>query len=116
MLFADDTNLFISGKNINHLEQTTNTESDSIILWLEANKLSLNIKKTKFMLFPGFKKIKPSTNLKIEGESISETVKSKFLGVIIDNKLSWKDHIAYILGKIARGIGIILKARKYLLK
>ena len=116
VLFADDTNLFISGKNINHLEQTINTELDNIILWLKANKLSLNNKKTLFMLFSGFKKTKPSIKFKIEGESISETVKSKFLGVIIDNKLSWKDHIAYISGKIARRIGIILKARKYLLK
>ena len=100
MLFADDTNLFISGKNIDHLEQTINTELDNIILWLKADKLSLNIKKTQFMLFSGFKKTKPSINLKIEGESISETVKSKFLGVIIDNKLSWKDHIAYIQEKL----------------
>ena len=68
------------------------------------------------MLFSGFKKTKPSIDLRIEGESISETVKSKFLVVIINNKLSWKDHIAYISGKIARRIGIILKARKYLLK
>ena len=98
--FADDTNLFISGKNINHLEQIINTELDNIILWLKANKLSLNIKKTQFVLFSGFKKTKPSINLNIEGESISETVKSKFLGVTIDNKLSWKDHIAYISGKL----------------
>ena len=116
VLFADDTNLFISGKNINHLEQTINTELDNIILWLKTNKLSLNIKKTQLMLFSGFKKTKPSIDPKMEGESISETVKSKFLGVILDNKLSWKDHIAYISGKTARGIGIILKARKYLLK
>ena len=68
------------------------------------------------MVLSGFKKTKPSFNLKIQGESITETVKSKFLGVIIDNKLSWKYHIAYISGKIARGIGMILKARKYLLK
>ena len=116
VLFADDTNLFISGKNINYLEQTINTELDSRTLWLKANKLSLNITKTQFMMFSGFKNTKPSIDLKTEGESISETVKSKFLGVIIDNKLFWKDHIAYISGKIARGIGIILKARKNLLK
>ena len=116
VLFADDTNLFFSGKNIDYLEQTINTELDRITLWLKANKLSLNIKKTQFMMFSGFKKNKPSIKLNIEGEPISETIKSKFLGVIIDNKLSWKDHIAYISGKIARGIGIILKARKYLLK
>ena len=111
MLFADDTNLFISGKNINHLEQTINTKLDNIILWLKANKLSLNIKKNQFMLFSGFKKTKPSINLKIRRVHFL-----KFLGVVMDNKLSWKDHIAYISGKIARGIGIILKARKYLLK
>ena len=58
VLFADNTNLFISGKNINHLEQTTNTELDNMILWLRANKLSLNIKKTHFMPLSGFKKTK----------------------------------------------------------
>ena len=41
--------------------------------------MSLNITKTQFMLFSGFKNTKPSINLKIEGESISETVKSKFI-------------------------------------
>ena len=59
MLFADDTNGFISGENIYHLEQTVNTELDSITLRLKTNKLSLNIKKTQFMLFWGFKKTKP---------------------------------------------------------
>ena len=51
VLFADDTNLFFSGKNIDYLEQTINTELDRITLWLKANKLSLNIKKTQFMIF-----------------------------------------------------------------
>ena len=95
-LFVDDTNLFFSDKNIEYLEQTINTELDRITLWLKANKLSLNIKKNTIYDY--------------------ETIKSKFLGVIIDNKLSWKDHITYISRKIARGFSIILKARKYLLK
>ena len=43
-------------------------------------------------------------------------MKTKFLGVIIDNKVNWKDHINYIAGKISRGIGMIIKARKYLQK
>ena len=38
--------------------------------------------------------------------------KTKFLGVVINHKLNWKDHISYISGKIARGLGIIIKARK----
>ena len=56
------------------------------------------------MIFSGFKKNKPSIKLNIEGEPISDTIKSNFLGVIIDYKLSWKNHIAYISGKIARGL------------
>ena len=54
--------------------------------------------------------------LLIDGEVIDEVQKKKFLGIIIDNKLSWKYHIDYIFGKIARGIGMIIKAREYLNK
>ena len=53
-------------------------------------------------------------NLKIDGEEISEESKTKFLGVIIDNKLQWQHHIAYISSKISKGIGITIKARKFL--
>ena len=52
--------------------------------------------------------------MKIDGELLSEVSKTKFLGVIIDNKLSWNDHVSYISGKIARGIGILIKARAVL--
>lgn len=66
---------------------------------------------TKKRTSPG---VLPKLSLFIDGQPISETNKSKFLGVIIDNKLSWKDHITYLAGKIARGIGVIIKARQYL--
>ena len=49
----------------------------------------------------------------IDGEVINEVYKTKLLGVIIDNKLNWKDHISYMCGKIARGIGMIIKAMNY---
>ena len=55
-------------------------------------------------------------NINIDGEIINETSKTNFLGVIIDNKLSWKARILYIWGKLERGTGVILKARKYLMK
>ena len=50
--------------------------------------------------------------LQIEGKRIMEVHETKFLGVIIDDKLSWKPHIIYIRTKVAKGIGVILKARK----
>ena len=71
--------------------KTLNEELKDISSWLKANTLSLNIKKTHFMIF--FSKNKTQPNVYINVESISENSKTKFLGVIIDNKLCWKDHI-----------------------
>ena len=116
ILLADDNNSFVSGRDSDMIMKTLNEELKEIFLWLKANKLSLNIKKTHFMIFSSKNKAHPNMSVNIDGKAISETSKTKFLGVIIDNRLCWKDHILYISGKIARGIGVILKARKYLMK
>ena len=51
ILFADDNNVFLSGKNIDQMTNIMNDELDSIFIWLNYNKLSLNVKKTQFMVF-----------------------------------------------------------------
>ena len=84
ILFADDSNLFISGNDADLIMKTLNTELKEISLWLKANKLSLNIKKTHFMIFSSKNKPHPDMNINIDGEIINETSKTKFLGVIID--------------------------------
>ena len=119
LLFADDTNLFINGKDIVKLEKEINEELENISVWLKINKLSLNIKKTKYMIFTRKKLTQdtmPKLSLFIDKQRITETESIKFLGIILDNKLNWKEHIAYLAGKVARGIGIIIKARQYLKK
>ena len=68
------------------------------------------------MIFHRKRNLTPSVNLKIDNEVLPEVKKTKFLGVIIDNKLTWKEHITYICCKIRRGIGILLKARNVLYK
>ena len=113
ILFADDTNLFFSGKNINDLIQTVNTELEKIVMWLNVNKLSLNVKKTYYIIFSTKKKyVESSEGLCINGENIIQVDSTKFLGVMQDSKLSWSDHIFYIKGKISKGLGILSKARK----
>ena len=116
ILFADDTNLFCSGSDVKMLENNINNELSQISLWLKVNKLSLNIKKNHYMVFTKRKTPKFELKLQIDGEDIKEVHKTKFLGVIIDNKLTWKENISYICGKISRGIGMIIKARHYLNK
>ena len=54
--------------------------------------------------------------LLIDGQAINEVQKTKFLGIVIDNQLTWKWHINYIAGKIARGIGLLIKAKQFLNK
>ena len=109
-LFADDTNLFINGKNLQILCSDLNDELDNISTWLKVNKLSLNIKKTHFIVFTSKKNKVGPLSIKIDGQQIEEVSCTKFLGVYIDSKLNWKKHIEYISGKVSKGIGIILKA------
>ena len=116
IFFADDSNLFMHGKDIKKIENDLNNTLAKISEWLKVNKLSLNVKKTHFMIFHRKRNLTPSVNLKIDNEVLSEVKKTKFLGVIIDNKLTWKEHITYICCKIRRGIGILLKARNVLYK
>ncbi len=115
ILFADDTNMFLSGKNIDVLIHSLNTELVKIVKWLQVNKLSLNVKKTHYLIFHAGKSCgNYNANVVINGEVIQRTQTTKFLGVVLDDKLKWTNHCQYIKGKIARGLGILVKARKVL--
>ena len=91
------------------MEQNINLELENISTWLRVNKLSLNIGKTHHTIFNKQKRRFVHLELKIENQDIEHTCKTKFLGVIIDQKLTWKPHMALMSGKIARGIGMIIK-------
>ena len=113
VLFADDSNAFLSGSDVNYLVSTMNIELRKVIEWLNTNKLSLNIDKSHFMLFNRRKKVTLDP-ICINGTALQRVYDTKFLGIIIDSQLTWKHHLTYIKGKIARGIGILNKARKVL--
>ena len=107
MLYADDTNFFISGKNIDNLIQTVNCEIEKVFDWLSVNKLSLNIQKTHYMIFHSRKNIKLNSDVLIINEIINKVECTKFLGVLIDSKLTWCNDISYLKRKISKGIGIL---------
>lgn len=111
IMFADDTTLFISDEDIETLTVSFNRELDSLNDWFTANKLSLNLSKTHYLLFSLNPQIRSrNIDLKINNTPIEKAAHTKFLGVQIDDKLSWSKHIDYICGKIRRSIGIIKKA------
>lgn len=113
ILFADDTNMFITGNNIDVMIQTMNEVLEKLMLWLNTNKLSLNVKKTHYVIFtPGRSSVTPKETLKINNITIDREETTTFLGVKLDSKLSWIHHIQGIKTKIAKNIGILCKARK----
>ena len=106
--FADDTTMFTTGINLPNLYEKANTDLQHIYEWLCANRLSLNVNKTKYMIFGGGNNL-DNNNLKLQInniniEHVSEKKQSKsikFLGIYIDEKLTWKYHINHTNKKIA---------------
>ena len=111
ILFADDSYLFINGTDVRKIELELNEELRNIASWLKINKLSLNVNKTQYMVFT--RKLNKIENivLRVEGQTIERVTQTKFLGVIIDEKLTWRNHVNYMSTKIANSIRILIKAR-----
>ena len=111
IFFADVSNLFINGKDVSKIEQELNEELSNIASWLKINKLSLDVNKTQFMIFSRKQNQIENIVIRIEGQIIERVTQTKFLGVIINEKLTWRNHVNHISTKIAKGIGILIKAR-----
>ena len=114
--YADDTSIFLSHKKVGNLYAEMNQELENISSWIEANKLSLNVNKTVYLLFSGKKVIDQLPQLKIFNQPIDRKSDTKFLGIYIDEKLSWKVHTQHVTAKISRMIGIMYKLRNELTK
>ena len=113
ILFADDTTVLIEGHEYRKLIETLNEELCKVDKWLQANKLTLNIRKTHYMLFHRVRLKREQLNIYFRRETIFRVNSTKFLGVIIDDKLKWTAHIQYIKNKLSKSIGIMYKCRYY---
>ena len=114
ILFADDTTLHESHRNMTYLTHMVQEDIKNLDSWFKANKLSLNTQKSVVMMFL------PRTSddnikhpiIKIDTVSLPVVSQTKFLGITIDNKLSWKEHINNIIRKISINKILIGKSRK----
>ena len=117
-MFADDTSLFIKDKNIDKLfnKGNINNKLSRIDQWLIANKLSVNTSKTKCMLFRSKHPNTQHTNLNliIRNNKIEQVSSLKFLGVYIDEYLSWCLHMKYLLSKLRSCLGGTRRIKSFL--
>ena len=116
ILYADDTTLFnplIDTYSIN----VVNSELNKIFNWLCANKLSINVTKSKYIIFHSQKKnIKNKVPQIILNETpVERVVNFDFLGIFLNEHMTWTSHINKIANKIAKSIGILNKLKHALL-
>ena len=103
-LFADDTSVFLEGNNLNSLSTIINEELNKLSIWLASNKLTLNIEKSHYVIFHRARLKQSNINITLSNISLERVTFTKFLGVIIDEKLSFTSHISYIKNKISKAI------------
>ena len=116
VLYADDTYLCLSHKNLDNLQHMVNVELIKVDNWLHSNKLSLNYSKSKFMLTKSLKKNSNlsdtcSFQIKINDICFQRKKCAKFLGVLIDSSLDWSSHVLYIKSKLTRASYLFHKIR-----
>ena len=110
--FADDTNLLYSHKNPKILRKHMNEDLKLLYNWLCANRLSLNVSKTEFIIFrPPRTELGQRITLSLNRNKIFESTKIKYLGILLDSRLTWKHHIFELRKKLNKAVGMIYKLK-----
>ena len=111
VLFADDTNIFCSERNLTDLELTLNRELGKLFVWFSVNKLSLNLSKTNYILFRN-RSADTDLNIRMNTINVTRVRSSKFLGIIIYENLNWKPYIQLVKSKLSKTLSVIYKDSK----
>ena len=115
VLFADDTNIYKTGKQVTNIYEDMNKELQILADWFRANKLSLNISKTKCMLFCRSPRPENEENILTMYNTVIQQMKCvQFLGLHIDEKLDWHEHINKCKNKLTSALYVIKKVNSYL--
>ena len=114
-LFADDTVILYSSNNLDEIEHCVNYDLNELFQWLNSNKIALNVAKTEVLLFrdPN-KKIDYPIELELNGNVINFSSVVNYLGILLDEHLSWSINRNFISGNLRKANGIISKMRHYL--
>ena len=112
IMYADDANIIISGKTIGEIEEKIKLLIPKLSNWVQGNMLKLNTTKTKYMLISNL--INHDFNIIIGNKKIARVTQEKFLGVIVDDKLTFNAHRQALAKKIANNCGVLFRARHIL--
>ena len=115
LLFADDTCLLSSESSLERLEIKVNSALSCLSEWLRANKISLNAAKTEAILFRGVRKsVSYDINLVLDNTKLKLSSSVKYLGIRLDQHLSWSVHLDFLATKLRTANGVLSKLRYYI--
>ena len=114
-MYADDSTMWFEEEEAKQLTKVLNAEVTKVSEWVRDNKLVLNIAKTKCMVFGSSHKLAndPQLNLSLGDKPVEQVKTAKLLGITLDPRLSWSEHIDNIVTKMARGTAMTRKCAKY---
>ena len=112
--FADDTTFLYGHRNKHYMRYCIESDLENLQDWFNANKLTLNLKKTVYMLFRAKKGDDLEFELKLNGETIPRVTSTKFLGTWIDDQLSWKEHLSKLCTRLNVKLGLLYKIKNLL--
>ena len=117
-LFADDTYLTLSDESLTNLENRANEQLTNVDIWLRSNESSLNYSKTTYLLINKLPQISVSSEFKLAiNQNIIERATSvKYLGVCLDEKLTWSNHLQHLSLQLAKTSSIFYRLREYVTK
>ena len=112
-MYADDTTIYFNLEEFDHLnkEGDINGELEKVNTWLKLNKLFLNAQKTKLMVFHRKQKHVDEINVQINVTKSERVESFNFLGIMLDENLSWKSHIEMVGKKIPKVTGILYRLK-----
>jgi hypothetical protein len=96
IFYADDLVLLCSSESIQHIQDTLQLNINKLIKWCSDNYMRINVKKTKSMLISPPRYPTPHLSFDITGETVANVHSFRYLGVIIDDKMTWTDHIDHV--------------------
>lgn len=111
IFYADDTTIFLRGRSHTELARLMNIELEHVQQWCNANSLAINATKTKCILFSASSRPHSDMCLSIGGQAIEFVPNFKFLGILVDERLSWKPHINELQSKLSRGLWAIRRVK-----
>ena len=116
-IYADDTAFYFAANDLPTIKNVLKSELKSVFEWLCANKLSLHTGKTNSLLICSKQKrqhiVDTNLSLDLEGDEIEQVSSLKYLGVIMDENLTYKEYMDALICKLNRSIGVVRRASKY---